>query len=69
MRSSASSMPTESRTSVSPMPSVARTSGGHRAVGHQRGMLDQAFDAAEAFGQREQLAAFEEAARIVERRP
>ena len=33
------------------------------------GMLDQALDAAEAFGEREQLAAFEEALGVVERRP
>src|SRR5262249_31117236 len=38
--------------------------GGHRAVGHQRRMLDQALDPAEAFGQGEQPAALEEAARI-----
>ncbi len=42
------------RISPSPMPSVARTSGRHRGVRHDRRMLDQAFDAAEAFGQREQ---------------
>src|SRR5262249_40783042 len=43
--------------------------GGHRAVGHQCGMLDQALDAAEAFGQREQPAAFEKAAGGVEAAP
>ncbi len=67
IRSSTFSMPTESRTSVSPMPSVGAHLGWHRAVRHQRRMLDQALDAAEAFGQREQPAAFEETARIVER--
>src|SRR5438445_11008811 len=41
--------------------------GRHRAVGHQRGMLDQALDAAEAFGQCKQPAAFEKAAGAVER--
>ena len=35
--------------------------GRDRAMRHQRRVLDQAFDAAEAFGQREQLRAFEEA--------
>ena len=33
----------------------------HRGMGHDGGMLDQAFDAAQAFGQGEQLAALEEA--------
>ena len=41
------------------MPS-ARVLFGHGGVGHQRGMLDQALDAAEAFRQREQTASFEE---------
>src|SRR5687768_2958408 len=36
---------------------------GQRGVGHDRRMLDQALHAAEAFGEREQAAALEEAAR------
>src|SRR5215471_8666989 len=38
----------------------------YRSVRHDRRMLDQALDAAEALGQREDLAALEEAARVVE---
>ena len=38
----------------------------HRRVRHDRRMLDQAFDAAERFGEREQLAALEHAARLAQ---
>src|SRR5204863_9093926 len=34
---------------------------GNRAVGHQRGMLDQALHAAQAFGKREEAAPFQKA--------
>src|SRR3974390_1912148 len=37
-----------------------------RGVRHQRGMLDQALHAAETLGQREQAAALQKAARLVE---
>src|SRR6266699_2819849 len=40
--------------------------GRDRAMGHQRRMLDEAFDAAEAFGQGEQAAALEETLGLVE---
>ena len=66
MRSSASSMPTERRTRPSSMPSAARTSAGTEAWVMIAGMLDQALDAAEALGEREQLRALEEALRAVE---
>ena len=42
-------------TSESAMPSAARALGRDRGVGHDRRVLDQAFDAAEALGQGEEL--------------
>ena len=66
IRSSASSMPTDRRTSPSSMPSSARTSAGTEAWVMMRRMLDQALDAAETFGEREQLAALQEARRALE---
>ena len=66
IRSSASSMPTDRRTRPSSMPSAARTLGRDRGVGHDRRVLDQALDAAEALGEREQLRALEEALRAGE---
>ena len=42
-------------------PEIGTQRGRNRTVRHQRGMLDEAFDAAEALGQRKQVAALEEA--------
>ena len=56
------SMPTDRRSRPSPMPASARASARHRRVGHRRRMRDQAFHAAERFGQGEALQAVEERA-------
>ena len=48
------------------MPSLVRCVERDRRVRHDRRMLDEAFDAAQAFGEREDLAALEEALRAGE---
>ena len=58
-----SSTPTDSRMSPSLMPSEARIAAGSEACVIERRMLDEALDAAQALGEREQLAALQHSAR------
>ena len=60
MRSAASSIPIDSRTSPQPMPSAARALGRNRAMAHREWVPGKALDAPQAFGQREQPQALQE---------
>ena len=61
-RSSACSIPTDKRSRPGAIPAAASRASSHRRVGHGRRMRDEAFDAAEGFGEREAVQPVDERA-------